>query len=193
MRNLSGRAKRRPSACNLLLALILFAASVARAQDRVVSLQGFVEFDTLSVTIDTTGTDTLYFSMPNASFQKINNVVGKTPDASLNSPQSVLPYRVFNTGNATLFFRSYVDSTVCDSGYVKVQPLLYNGVVVRGDSVTSGSTTADSDTGPLSSYSGWRYVDLTSEFVMYSAIRVIISVGDLTHGWRGVVAFGRVR
>jgi len=177
----------------VLAALILLAALSANAQDRVVSLQGVVEFDTIYVNIDTVGTDTLYFSNVNASFQKIDNVVGKTPEASLNSLPSVLPFRVFNTGNATLFFQSLIDSTVCDSAYVRVDPILYDGSLVIGDSVVVGSTTTADTDGLLTNYASWGYVDLTSQFVMYSAIRVIISLGDLTHGWKGIVAYGRVR
>lgn len=189
----TGQAKRRPSVFKVLAILILLSCAVVSAQDRVVSLQGVVEFDTIYVNIDTVGTDTLYFSNVNASFQKIDNVVGKTPEASLNSLPSVLPFRVFNTGNATLFFQSLIDSTVCDSAYIRVDPILYDGSLVIGDSVVVGSTTTADTDGPLTNYASWGYVDLTSQFVMYSAIRVIISLGDLTHGWKGIVAYGRVR
>jgi len=198
MRNSYSQAKRRPSnfiaiRFKVLIALILLAAFAANAQDRVVSLQGVVEFDTIYVNIDTTGSDTLYFSNVNAGFQKISGVVGKTPEASLNSLPSVLPFRVFNTGNATLFFQSLIDSTVCDSAYVRVDPLLYDGTVISGDSVVVGAIDTEDADGPLTVYNGWGYVDLTAEFVMYNAIRVIISLGDLTHGWKGIVAYGRVR
>lgn len=176
-----------------VLAALILLACASHAQDRVVSLQGYVEFDTIYVNIDTTGSDTLYFSNVNASFQKIDNVVGKTPSASLNSPPDVIPFRVFNTGNATLFFQSLIDSTVCDSAYIRVDPVLWDTYVINGDSVVVGAIDTEDADGPLTAYASWGYVDLTSQFVMYSGIRVIISLGDILHGWKGIVVYGRVR
>jgi len=172
--------------------LVLLAVGAAGAQDRVVSLQGFVDFDTVRVTVSANNSDTLYFSNVNAGFQKIDGVVGRTPLPSFNTPFAAIPSRVFNTGNNTLFFRSATPA-VCDRGYVKVQPLLYDGRPVYGDSVAVGNTAAPDPSNPLNSHTRWRYVDLTSKFVLYNAIRVIISVGDCTGGWTGTVAYGRVR